>query len=304
MRGAREKVWVVRAGDGSTLIDVLKRAGEDASAVTDGRVFIGKKRAARPEQSIRTGDVVRIGPAVDPTREPKIEILFDADGLVACAKPSGLPTVPDHAGASHSLVALVAKTIGASVDELRITSRLDRDVSGVVIFARGDAAEARLREARHTGAYHRRYLALASGSLLDEGIWDAPIGRASDPRLRAVRGPDEKAASTRWRKIATASNIALLAVDPITGRTHQIRLHASHAGAPLVGDRDYGGPARLTLANGRILALDRIALHATRVSVAGHTATVPPPAPLTRLWRDLGGDDAAWTEAAACVLRT
>ena len=60
---------------------------------------------------------------------------------------------------------------------------------------------------------------------------------------------------------------ALLAVEPQTGRTHQIRVHASHAGAPLLGDRDYGGAARVTLAGGRTVALARIALHAARVSV-------------------------------------
>ncbi|HVH48125.1 MAG TPA: RluA family pseudouridine synthase [Labilithrix sp.] len=307
----REKIWVVRAGDGNTLVQVLERAGEGASAISAGRVFVGKKRATRADQPVRVGDTVRIGAGASGT-PPKIEILFHEDELVATVKPAGLPTVPDHAGASHSLVALVAKEIGAPSGDLRVTSRLDRDVSGVVVFALSSAAEERLRGARAAGRYERRYVALAMpGPARDGGVWDAPIGRASDPRLRAVRGPDAKAAMTRWRKIATApasGGPAMLAVDPVTGRTHQIRVHASAAGAPLIGDRDYGGSSKIILANGRILAPARIALHAARVVVPGTRepleARAPIPPDLGELWSALGGQADAWELAVASDTRT
>ncbi|HEX4447825.1 MAG TPA: RluA family pseudouridine synthase, partial [Polyangiaceae bacterium] len=92
-----------------------------------------------------------------------------------------------------------------------------------------------------------------------------------------------------------------------TGRTHQIRVHASHAGSPLMGDRDYGGPARVTLATGRVLELRRVALHAARVVVPGEdgaplVARSPVPAELQALWSALGGDAAAWEFAATCAL--
>jgi 23S rRNA-/tRNA-specific pseudouridylate synthase len=317
----REKVWVVRPGDGRTVAEIVRRAGEGAAAIEEGRVFVGKKRATRPDQAVQTGDTVRIGAgrAADAlTRGPEVEILFHEGGLVGCVKPAGLPTVPDHAGSSHSLVAVVAKAIGKKAEELRVTSRLDRDVSGVVVFALDATAEERLRVARAEGRYRRRYIALASMgtcALADEGIWDSPIGRASDPRLRAVRGPDAKEATTRWRKIATAlptaapgapsgstpQAVAMLAIDPVTGRTHQIRVHASDAGAPLVGDRDYGGPTRIVLPKGRILAPSRIALHAARVIVPGAQGLVearaPIPPELAETWSALGGEDGAWDRA-------
>ncbi len=307
----REKIWVVREGDGKTVGDIVTRAGETPAAISDGRVFVGKKRATRPEQPVTIGDAVRIGAARAPsttTIAPKIPILFHESGLVACAKPAGLPTVPDQTGASHSLVAVVAKQIGAKNPlELRVTSRLDRDVSGVVIFALDAAAEERLRAARAAGTYQRRYVALAAMArpLDEQGTWDAPIGRARDPRLRAARGPDAKEATTRWRKIdetrAGQLAVAMLAVDPITGRTHQIRIHASDAGAPLLGDRDYGGPARIVLPSGRILAPSRIALHAARVIVPGARgpieARAPIPAELAELWTALGGDAVGWERA-------
>ena len=312
----REKIWVVRPGDGKTIADIVRRAGENATAIDEGRVFIGKKRATRAEQPVQAGDTVRIGagqPAPSARgASPKIEILFATDGLVGCVKPAGLPTVPDHAGAAHSLVALVAAAVGKRADELRVTSRLDRDVSGVVVFALDENAEERLKKARAEGRYQRRYVALASTSTLDDvGEWTAPIGRAVDPRLRLVRGPDAKESTTRWRKIATAvahdAVIAMLAVDPITGRTHQIRVHASDAGASLIGDRDYGGPTRVVLANGGILSPARIALHAARVVVPGIReaieALAPIPAELAQLWSSLGGDSDAWERAIRAETR-
>ncbi|OJY26181.1 MAG: hypothetical protein BGO98_35670 [Myxococcales bacterium 68-20] len=312
-------MWVVRPGDGRTVADIVRRAGESPAAIEDGRVFIGKKRVTRADQLVAAGDAVRIGPGRPPESShvaPNVEILFHEGGLVACVKPAGLPTVPDHAGSAHSLVAIVARSIGAKTEYLRVTSRLDRDVSGVVVFALDPAAEERLRTARAEGRYQRRYIALAltpAGTLAGEGIWDAPIGRAPDPRLRAVRGPDAKDATTRWRTIATgessATNVGpqaiavMLAVDPVTGRTHQIRVHASNAGAPLIGDRDYGGPTRIVLPNGRILAPSRIALHAARVIVPGARGLVearaPIPAELMETWSALGGDAGAWERAIA-----
>lgn len=311
----RDKIWIVRPGDGATVAEVLRRAGVERSALEEGRVFVGRKRATRLDQRVRAGDAVRIGP---PSRAPAhVELLFEERGLVACIKPAGLPTVPDHTGASHSLVALVAKQLGRSASELRVTSRLDRDVSGVVIFALDDTAERLLREARAEGTYERRYVALAAGALGDGGVWSAPIGRAPSPRLRAIDGADPKPARTEWRTVARATGlcaarahdgearagegvVALVAVSPITGRTHQIRLHASHAGAPLLGDRDYGGPSRITLTNGRVMALSRVALHAARVRVAGVTAEAPVPEELTRLWEQIGGAPDAWADAVRC----
>ncbi|MBX3234145.1 MAG: RluA family pseudouridine synthase [Labilithrix sp.] len=306
------KVWIVRAGDGATVGDIVRKAHADESAIADGRVFVGKKRATAATQPVKVGDTVRVGAAA--SAAPPIEVLFQRAGVVACIKPAGLPTVPDHAGAAHSLVALVARQIGARVEALRITSRLDREVSGVVLFALDASAEEKLRAARAAGTYRRRYVAIAAGARgadagaagargvdasASAGEWSAPIGRAKDPLLRAVGGADAKESLTRWRVVATGEGTLLLAVEPETGRTHQIRVHASHAGWPLLGDRDYGGPTRLTLANGAIVAPSRIALHAARVEVAGFVAEAPIPRELRDLWRACGGHDDAWL--AACT---
>lgn len=288
----REKVWVVRAGDGATLLAVLARAGEGAEAIDEGRIFVGKKRAAR-DQPVKVGDAIRIGPRA---AQAKIDLLFEREGVIACIKPAGLPTVPDHAGSAHSLVALVENRTGRK--NLRVTSRLDREVSGVVMFAIDEAAETRLKEARERGIYARRYVAIAAGQgdVGASGVWDAAIGRAKNPLLREVNGLEAKESTTKWRVAAATNDAVLLAVDPETGRTHQIRVHSAHAGWPLLGDRDYG-PGKLTLVSGAIIAPSRIALHAARVSVAGLTAEAPIPDELTKLWTQLGGSAADWESA-------
>jgi 23S rRNA pseudouridine955/2504/2580 synthase/23S rRNA pseudouridine1911/1915/1917 synthase len=184
-------------------------------------------------------------------------------------------------------------------------------VSGVVFFSTHPDAAARLRRARDEGRYTRRYVGIAARSpATDEGVWTAPIGRAKDPRHRAVNGREATAARSLFRVVATAGNAAMLALAPITGRTHQLRVHASHAGAPLLGDRVYGGPSRLTLPTGpqagRVIPLTRIALHAARVRVptaAGElVALAPIPEELRVRWSELGGDAGAWDTAVSCEL--
>lgn len=299
--------WVVRPGDGVTVGEILARAAADAGALEDGRVFVGPRRVKRASERVRTGDVVQVA-APRVVAGPDVTILLHADDLIAADKPAGIPTIPDHAGASHALVALVARALAIDVSRLHPTSRLDRDVSGVVVFALSAAARGRLADARERGVYDRRYVALATKAPdPDRGAWDFPIGRARDPRLRVVAGRDPVHARTRYAVVARSSREALLAVSPVTGRTHQIRVHASHVGAPLLGDRAYGGPVRVTLATGRVLQPARIALHAARVVVPAAdgsplVAVSPVPAELAELWSALGGDAGAWEGSTSCVL--
>jgi 23S rRNA pseudouridine1911/1915/1917 synthase len=308
--------WTVRPGDGSTVREVLVRAGADVDAVRDGRVFVGRTRVRRDDERVRVGDAISIAPRREVGTEGAGEgltFLAREGDLVAVAKPAGIPTIPDHGGSAHSLLARVASALGLDVGRVHPTSRLDRDVSGVVVFALSKAAGERLLRARAEGRYERRYLALAKQAPeVERGSWDAPIGRARDPKLRAVQGRDAVPASTRYAVTAVApGGVAMLAVAPVTGRTHQIRVHSAHAGAPLLGDRAYGGPTRLTLPGGRVLEPGRIALHAARVVVprgrggeAGEPLVLSAPLPpeLESLWSALGGEPAAWEVSLACDL--
>jgi 23S rRNA pseudouridine1911/1915/1917 synthase len=300
--------WIVRPGDGRTVRDVLVRAGADGAAVDDGRVFVGPRRVRRADEAVRTGDVVSVAqPRGGP--EPAVALLWSAGDLVAADKPAGIPTIPDHGGSAHALVTAVARGLGVEASRVHPTSRLDRDVSGVVVFALTQGAAERLVRARAEGTYERRYVAVATRAPEpDRGTWDAPIGRARDPRLRMVGGREPVEARTRYALVAAAPRgEAMLAVSPVSGRTHQIRVHSAHAGAPLLGDRAYGGPPRITLPTGRVLEPGRVALHAARVVVPGEDGgpvlvASPVPDDLTSLWSALGGDPAAWEVATSCAL--
>src|ERR1700689_2759634 len=134
------------------------------------------------------------------------------------------------------------------------------------------------------GLYDRRYVAIAvRAPEPPRGVWAAPLGRASDPRRRPANGRDALPCPPRYAVCAaTTGGVALLAVAPVTGRTHQIRVHAAASGAPLIGDRAYGGPVRMTLAGGRVLGVQRIALHAARVVVPdrrGQSLAIVSPVP-------------------------
>jgi 23S rRNA pseudouridine1911/1915/1917 synthase len=300
--------WITRSGDGPTVGDVLVRAGADREAVTDGRVFVGRRRVRTHDEPVQAGDIVEVAaPRSDRAQAAPVVVLARARDLVAVDKPAGTPTIADHEGAAHALVPLVARSLGIDVSRVHATSRLDRDVSGVVILALSRAAATRLHRAREVGDYQRRYVAIATREPEPpRGLWDAPIGRAADPRLRMAGGRDPTAAQTRYATCAcTSSGEAMLAVAPVTGRTHQIRVHAAHAGAPLLGDRAYGGPIRMTVVGGRVIEPRRIALHAARVVVrqahrAPFVAEAPVPTSLQDLWAALGGDPTAWELAPSC----
>jgi 23S rRNA pseudouridine1911/1915/1917 synthase len=303
-----ERVWVVREGDGATVDAIVALAGGDARALDEGRVFVGRRRAKRGD-AVSVGDAVRIAaPRGDAVAE--LTLLHEGGGFVAVDKPAGIPTIPDTHEAEGSLLVRTARAIGARPESLHASSRLDRGVSGVVVFAATPRAREQLQTARKSGRYFRLYAAIAAKAPAPpEGTWSAPIGRARDPRKRAVGGRDATDALTRYRTVAVAGSAAggkaqtpelpggaaLLAVAPVTGRTHQIRVHASHAGAPLVGDHDYGGPRTVVLPSGQVLATGRIGLHCARVRVNGLLDVgAPVPEALRAWWSVLGGRGDDW----------
>jgi 23S rRNA pseudouridine1911/1915/1917 synthase len=303
-----EIVWVVGEGDGASVEAIVERAGGDERALAEGRVFIGRRRATAGDAA-RVGDEVRIVAAA-PERAssrgaPEVRVLRVEGGLLAVDKPAGIVTIPDTHDASTSLQHVAARLAGLRPDALHATSRLDRQVSGIVIFATTPTAREYLQNARESGRYLRRYVALASAGegfgRTAAGEWSDPIGRARDPKKRAVGGRDAVPASTRYAiaSVLTISRVALLGVEPVTGRTHQIRVHAAHAGAPLLGDRDYGGPRTLVLPSGKVVDLDRIALHCAHVRVDGLALESPVPEVLRGWWEAAGGAADAWTTASS-----
>lgn len=305
--------WIVRPGDGATVGEIVRRsAPRDPAALGEGRVFIGRRRARADGDAVRVGDIVDVypprklrnelpgatarGETASASAEETVRVVFREGGLVVAAKPARIATVPDHHGARGTLVDAVARLVEKPLASLRVVSRLDVGVSGLVVFALDGEAEARLVQAREAGAYRRVYVAITSAlPRLHEGVVDAPIGRHDDPRRRAVDGPEARAAQTRFEVRGTAGDHAVVHLEPRTGRTHQLRLHMAHLGAPLLGDRLYGGALRVMKA-GAVHVLPRITLHARVVEIPGLVPRLEEPVPeaMRRAWSVLDGDAAVW----------
>lgn len=303
--------WIVRPGDGTTAGEIARRAApRDLAALAEGRVFVGKRRATGDLDVVKIGEIVDVFPprklrnelpgaggrGTSASAEETVRIVFREGGLVVAAKPARIATVPDHHGARGTLVDEVARLVDRPLASLRVVSRLDVGVSGLVVFALDADAERRLVEAREAGAYRRVYVAITGGVPVPrEGIVDAPIGRHDDPRRRAIDGAEARAAETRFAVCAVASEHAVVHLEPRTGRTHQLRLHMAHLGAPLLGDRSYGGALRVVKA-GAVHVLPRITLHARSVEIPGLVPRLEERVPeaMRRAWAILDGDPGVW----------
>jgi len=206
-----------------------------------------------------------------------VEVLFADNHLLALAKPAGMPCVPDESG-DRSLLERAKEWVKAEKNKpgavyLGVVHRLDRPVSGVVVFARTSKAAARLSEAFRSRAVEKLYWGVsASAPRADAGVLEQWLLKDEQRNLvRAVASerPGAQLARTAWRVLARAPASAserarvLLEFRPETGRPHQLRVCAATLGCALLGDLKYGARAPLA---------DRsIALHARALELAHPT---------------------------------
>jgi 23S rRNA-/tRNA-specific pseudouridylate synthase len=187
------------------------------------------------------------------------------------------------------------------------TSRLDSQVSGLVTFALDRDINRHLLDARRAGTYERVYVGITIHSLsVDQGDWSWPISIDPHNPKRRVAGPGrgEREAQSRYEVATRTPNATLLRLRPQTGRTHQLRVHAAAAGAPLFGDPLYQGERRKVLPDGAVITARRVMLHCARVSFPPPSADglaeerreaervqfeAPARADMHRVWQALGG---------------
>ena len=188
-----------------------------------------------------------------------MRILLERNGRVAVDKPAGLPSTGRDLDDPHCAQHLLQRTLGRRVWAVH---QLDRGTSGVLLFVTRKSLVAPLQRALARG--HKRYLALAGGRVGDDRLRiDAPLRYVRSLGRPAVV-PDGKEARTDVRVRAHGAGATLVEARPITGRTHQIRVHLAHVGHPLLGDRLHGGePA------------DRLALHCWQLRLGGEAITAP-----------------------------
>ncbi len=288
---------------GLRLADVLARLG-DPSAAREGRAFVDRARAVDETSIVPAGSVVEVwAPRAATTRDEHFEVLSFCGDLLVASKPAAWPTTADHRG--HAcLVEAVEAWLSATTDVPRgrahPVSRLDVGVSGAVLFALTHEARKSIEEATTRSRLVKRYVGIARGRLGGSGTLDGAIGKERHAgRARAALRTDGRPSTSRFRALAEAREATLLELEPLTGRTHQLRLHLAAKGNPLYGDRAHGGPARITSATGSVREVGRVLLHAQRVelSMDGRPtfyAEAPIPPALRESWSLLDGDAAAW----------
>lgn len=184
-------------------------------------------------------------------------LIYIDDTLIVLDKPSGLLSVP---GRGPDKADCLSARVQAQYPEALIVHRLDMDTSGLIVMARGAAAQSALSKAFIARAVHKRYIAVVAGSLnppeQEWGTINLPliVDWPNRPR-HIVDHRHGKPSITRWRVIGGDEATTRLELEPVTGRTHQLRVHLQALGHPIVGDTLYAPPAVQALA-------PRLLLHA------------------------------------------
>jgi len=232
-------------------------------------------------REVRQGDEIIIGVMeaerfVD-VRLVKEELLFENSNYLALNKAAGINsqrTPYQLKGTVEYAVAVYLKEQGSS-EPARVIHRLDRGTSGVMFFPKNKQAATYIAAELKNSRVEKVYWAIVA-DLPEETKWtvDAPIGKLNKFRY-GVTLPG-KPSVTNFRVIATSGRYALIEARPVTGRTHQIRVHLTHCGLPIVGDAPYGG-----------VPAERMMLHCRSMSFSGSSGeTIRAEAPLDTLFRD------------------
>jgi len=295
--------WVAQAGDAGVRLDKflaspqrLASRGRVAEALEKGKVFVNDQEASRRQAGtvLRVGDVVRLwmdrpGSA---KRRPRtsvaagdVEILYEDDALMVVNKPPGLLSVPlprqPDAGSAYDDLEAHLRPRGKR--KPLVVHRIDRDTSGLVVFARTSRAQQTLRDQFRRREPERVYLAIVyghpqppEGTWRDYLLWDS---KALIQKRTRAGDPAGKEAISRYRVIESLEGASLVEVRLVTGKRNQIRLQARLRGHTLVGDQRYVyGPDAL-----RSIEFPRQALHAHRLSfqhpVDGRPLTFEAPLP-------------------------
>ncbi len=244
--------------------------------IRSGLVTVGPRTVYKAGEPVAGGQRIAIRAARHELRaEPEqlpLDLLYEDDDLLVVNKPAGMVV---HVGAgvkSGTLVNALLYHIGTLSrvgGELRpgIVHRLDRMTSGVLVVAKNDAAHRHLAGQFKGRQVRKTYIALVHGRVEnDSGEITRSVGRDTRRRIRMrPGGAGAREAATRYRVIRRWPRFTLLEAEPLTGRTHQIRVHFSSIGHPIVGDTLYGAPSRLHVQGREVRTLPRNFLHAATI---------------------------------------
>jgi len=203
-------------------------------------------QSQRTNYPVKPGDVITV--ILDeetpeyPAQEGELSVLYEDEHLLAVDKPAGMLIHPSRSCNSGTLANFVVgyyRRTGQS-SAFHPMTRLDRDTFGVVLLAKNAHVHTLLQQCQVRKVYHALTV---GGPEADTGVIDAPIARRPLPSLLRFVSPEGKPSVTEYRVLERLGKLCKLELQPVTGRTHQLRVHCAYMGFPILGDPQYGGEA-------------------------------------------------------------
>jgi 23S rRNA pseudouridine1911/1915/1917 synthase len=273
-----------------TLLDTLKSRYPDSSTTTlrkmlqSGRVRVNGEVEKDAKRIVEAGEVVDIAQrSVQQTLPPELGLLHEDDAIIVVIKSHGLLTVATERERESTVQAYLNDYLKRKGEgRIHVVHRLDRETSGVLVFAKDYATRQALKDRFAAHDIERVYVAVVEGAMQrPSGTIRSNLRERRDLRMESVDAhPDAKLAVTHYRTIASSDQYSMLEVTLETGRKNQIRAHLSEEGHPIVGDRLYGSTSN---------PLGRLGLHAKLLGfdhpVTGERMSFTAPVP--KSFRDL-----------------
>lgn len=238
-------------------LDVLAAAAAEitrsraGTLIKDGLVLVNGIAQAKAGFKVKPGDAISVTlPEAEPSKveaqDIDIDILYQDEDLAVVYKPSGMVVHPAAGNPDGTLVNALLKHLdhlSGIGGEIRpgIVHRIDKDTSGLLLVAKNDMSHLSLSEQIKAHTVHRAYMAIVQGGMReDSGTVEGPIGRHPTDRKKMAIVPGGRDAVTHWKALEPLKGATLLECRLTTGRTHQIRVHMTSIGHPLLGDPLYG----------------------------------------------------------------
>ena len=245
------KIVATREGRlSSFLLGELKMSSSLMNKLKWGDAIQVNGQPQRTNYPVKCGDVVTVKLDEEepeyPAEDGPLTILYEDEYLLAVDKPAGMLIHPSRSCFSGTLANYVAGYY-AKTDQksaFHPMTRLDRDTFGVVLLAKNAHVHTLLQNIHVQKTYHALTF---GGSEADSGMIDAPIARKPLPSLLREIREDGKPSVTRYRVLERNGKLCKLALEPVTGRTHQLRLHCMYSGFPILGDPQYNSPESAAL---------------------------------------------------------
>lgn len=253
--------------------------------IREGQVRINKKRV-KAETKLAIGDMIRVAPIrfepKDETAAPVSDkvaqslltrVVYEDEGLMVVNKPSGI-AVHGGSGVAYGLIEGLRAATGKKY--LELIHRIDRDTSGLVMISKKRSTLKTLQDLLREHKIKKTYAAIVKGQVsLDRQLIDAPLHRyeLANGERRVCVSKEGKESKTQWNVAERFMHATLVYASPLSGRTHQIRVHGLSIGHPLIGDEKYGHETEYKGPKAR-----RLSLHALRLEIPGYP-TIEAPLP-------------------------